>query len=326
MGLIDTLRRWSSGAPKARLRRSRTNAPAGLPEGATEGFFDPALKHFGRGLRAGDPAMPSATRTAAWREGCEAALRSVVFAAATCPAADALVLRGGMTVRAWCGSDARRPRDLDLVVTPASLSADGGDAEALLQTLADAVVALPPLGATFARDVGLDAIWTYARAEGRRLTFFTTVEGFDEAFPLGVDVVFGQPLRDAPSPLRLETPHGDATLRAASPRESLAWKVLWLVSDWFPMPKDAYDAMILARRLAADDRASLQALLNEMAPTHGDGLRAEEVALPGIAALLRRDGILHTEWTHFAAEYPDLAQLGPDHLLDGLDDALRAGT
>lgn len=326
MGLTDTLRRWDSGAPRARLRRSSTHTPAGMPEGVREGFFDPALKHLGRGLRVGDPAMASAARTAAWREGCEAALRSVAFAAATCPAADALVLRGGMTVRAWCGSAARRPRDLDLMVTPATLAADGRDAEALLQTLADAVVALPPRGACFGRDVGLDAIWTYSRAEGRRLTFFTTLEGFDETFPLGVDVVFGQRLRDAPSPLRLETPHGDATLRAASLRESLAWKLLWLVSDWFPMPKDAFDAMILARRLTPEDRASLPTLLAEMAPTHGEGLRPAEVALPTLVDLLRRDGIIHSEWIHFAAEYPDLARLGPDRLLEGLEDALRAGT
>ena len=37
---------------------------------------------------------------------------------------------------------------------------------------------------------------------------------------------------------------------AASNEESLAWKLLWLFSDFYPQGKDRYDAVLLAERTA----------------------------------------------------------------------------
>jgi hypothetical protein len=83
---------------------------------------------------------------------------------------------------------------------------------------------------------------------------------------------------------------GCVSVRAAGPAQSLAWKLLWLMTDVYPQGKDLYDAVLLAERFRL--------------PHHvlADTLRRGEVAPPATAAGLTRDW--QVDWDNFLVEYP----------------------
>ncbi|HEX6499845.1 MAG TPA: nucleotidyl transferase AbiEii/AbiGii toxin family protein [Micromonosporaceae bacterium] len=87
------------------------------------------------------------------------------------------------------------------------------------------------------------AIWTYERADGRRLAIpFSTADAPDGH--MQTDIVFGERVPLPPEVLRL--PGIDQPLLAAPAALALAWKLLWLATDTYPQGKDLYDAVLLA--------------------------------------------------------------------------------
>lgn len=85
---------------------------------------------------------------------------------------DSLVLRGSAAIRAWFPEAAREPGDLDFVVMPATRK----PGPELLDALRAAVRADPGPGLD-ASWTPMEDIWTYERAEGRRIVFPVRAEG-----------------------------------------------------------------------------------------------------------------------------------------------------
>jgi hypothetical protein len=180
-------------------------------------------------------------------------------------------------------------------------------AEALLTDIRRAVcgVLVAEGAEVLDREIALDSIWTYERAEGRRLSVPWLFEGAMRDV-VQIDVVFREPLQDAPSlePLRFgaaahgyrDTPRRPS-LWFASRAESLAWKLLWLETDMNPQAKDLYDAILLA-----EDVALPVQLARRVFESKGSAWSGE--------ANTRFVREWHVEWESFAQEYPALAARG----------------
>ncbi|MFC6594336.1 nucleotidyl transferase AbiEii/AbiGii toxin family protein [Kitasatospora paranensis] len=211
-------------------------------------LFDPALKQFAEAFRPSDPRFPDPAADEAWRAARRAALDVVLAAVAGNGRADAPVLRGSVLLRTWYGAAAREPGDLDFVV-PGDCDPHGSRTAALLDAVADGAEAASTGAVRFAaRDAVSEDIWTYERVPGRRLVLPWEAEGT----PGGVvqlDFVFGEYLPVPAEPVRLDPLSGTGTgvtLPAVTPELSLAWKLLWLVTDMYPQAKDLFDAVVLA--------------------------------------------------------------------------------
>lgn len=262
---------------------------AGRPQ-----VFDPALKHYGRAFRPGDPSFPTPEAAARWHAARREATDHVLRALAESPWGKQLVLRGSRLMKAWFGSAAREPGDLDYVVTPATAKPADAWSVQLLAGLVAAVAARPAPGrvAFLKADVATDDIWTYERAEGRRIVFPWRVAG-SVGGAVQVDVVFGEALAEPPTDTAIPTADGEVTrVPCATAGESLAWKLLWLDSDMHPQSKDLYDAVLLAESVYLP-RDFLERSLRKGAL----------VALPPSAnALVARWE--RTDWDAFAKESP----------------------
>ncbi|WP_285666610.1 nucleotidyl transferase AbiEii/AbiGii toxin family protein [Actinorhabdospora filicis] len=204
--------------------------------------FDPALKQFPEAYRHGEPGFTDPDLAGRWRAHRRAALAHVLGLVATSDLADSLVLRGSAAMRAWFPETAREPGDLDFVVMPASREAG----PELLDALREAVRANPGPGLDGSH-APMEDIWTYERAEGRRVVFPVRAEGLPES-RVQVDVVFGENLPIPPEPLTVD----GETLWAATAELSLAWKLQWLHTDMWPQGKDLYDAVLLAEHTTVD--------------------------------------------------------------------------
>jgi Nucleotidyl transferase AbiEii toxin, Type IV TA system len=159
-----------------------------------------------------------------------------------------LVMRGSLLLKAWVGDIAREAGDIDWVFQPENITLkdplSGQLFDELIQMMSenyqieDVTIEL--------HKIAIDDIWTYERAEGRRIVFPWQAEGLP-AGTLQMDVVFNEPLLDEPIQTLIPTNDGNSILvRSASPELSLAWKLLWLETDSYPQGKDLYDATILA--------------------------------------------------------------------------------
>jgi hypothetical protein len=218
------------------------------PYATQEKVFDPALKQFDHAYRPSEPAFGDPGLADRWWAANQSALEHVLRAVSGTEWADSLVLRGSMTMPLWVGEGARRPRDLDFVALPETRSAEHHDSVRMIDDLLAAVGAVaPPAGLVF--DVAgtrRERIWTYERASGLRLVIPWQHEaGPHEVLPPGtvqVDVVFQEPLPEPPCSAVI----GDAPVLVAGPELSLAWKVLWLFTDFYAQGKDLYDAVLLA--------------------------------------------------------------------------------
>lgn len=161
-----------------------------------------------------------------------------------------LVLRGSALMRTQVGTAARPPGDIDWVVLPAQLKATDPSGREIIEDIARLISTRPRIG-----DISIDtdrhvigAIWTYERAEGRRLSLLRAVDGLPPGV-LQLDFVYGETLAEAPQETAIALGDGTtAVLLAASPALSLCWKLLWLGSDTHPQGKDLYDAVLLAER------------------------------------------------------------------------------
>ncbi|MFG3529860.1 nucleotidyl transferase AbiEii/AbiGii toxin family protein [Streptomyces sp. NPDC047917] len=272
-------------------------APAGMDQPL---IFEPALKQFANAYRAGEPVFGEGREDVgrAWRRARRTALDTVLASVANGPWGGHLVLRGSVLMATWFGEAARDPGDLDFLFVPRDWAMDDPRSAGLFETIArDAAEA-----AAAARDsVRIDAaglvtedIWTYDRVPGRRMLLPWTADGVPGG-TVQLDVVFNETL---PSPAVLTglQPLGDGPgcrVQAVSPELSLAWKLLWLVTDAYPQGKDLYDAVLLAERTPPTYELVREAFV--LGGT--EGLRP-----PGAWWLSGFGG--QTEWEHFTAEHP----------------------
>ena len=190
---------------------------AGRPQ-----IFDPALKHYSRAFRPGDPTFASPEAAARWHASRRLATDHVLRALAASPWGEYLVLRGSRLMKAWFGDAAREPGDLDYVVTAAGAKPADPWAAKLLSGVAAAVGARPrPRGVAFQmQHMATDDIWTYERAEGRRIVFPWHAP-YAPGGAVQVDVVFGETLAETPTQAAIPTADGDAvSVLAATAGES----------------------------------------------------------------------------------------------------------
>ncbi|WNI20618.1 nucleotidyl transferase AbiEii/AbiGii toxin family protein [Streptomyces sp. ITFR-16] len=274
------------------LPRTLLPSPPGLRRPVV---FDPALKQYADAYRAGEPRFDDPGAARAWHRARRTALDTVLAAVAAGPWADHLVLRGSVLMATWFGESARDPGDLDFVVVPQDWAMDSPRTESLFETVArDARTAACGPVRIDAAGLVTEDIWTYERVPGRRMVLPWTAPGIPGG-TVQVDVVFNEALPQPPVRTRLR-PLGDGPgcrVLAASPGLSLAWKLLWLVSDAYPQGKDLYDAVLLA----------------EHTPPRYDTVRAA-FALAGADGLrpagrwwIETLGV-ETGWEHFVADYP----------------------
>lgn len=274
-----------------------------LPSTGGEMIFDPALRGYECGFRQADAPIADPAARRRWSVARDQVVAGVLRAIAASPCASNLVLRGSATMAAWVGDAARRPADLDWVVLPDDWASTSAEAQALLRGFIDAIAAHGAQAGDATIDVAnvaFDEIWTYERADGLRLTFSWSVPGIPPG-KLQCDFVFKESLWMPPVPLALPSTDGDMkTLLAAGPEQSLAWKILWLMTDSYPQGKDLYDAVLLSDVVTLSP-AMVDRTLTEIRQAQG-------------AAYFDRwmgegddwlDGVLaNVEWTSFAKEYP----------------------
>ncbi|WP_328418204.1 nucleotidyl transferase AbiEii/AbiGii toxin family protein [Micromonospora sp. NBC_00389] len=300
-GWLDLPMSGASGWALEREDRMRS-APAGsphypptyqpLPASPTvrqRAAFDPALKQYSNAYRAGEPDFLVAATGRLWTNARRTAMNQVLAALAATPWGQHLVLRGSVTMAAWVGDAAREPGDLDFVVTPHTLTSDSAEARAMLDDIRTAVRAAP--GTSLQPDrITESAIWTYERADGRRLLIpFSTPELPDGH--VQIDVVFGEKLPLPPEVLIL--PDVDEPLLAAPASLALAWKLLWLATDMYPQGKDLYDAVLLAEHTAVD-QALVRQLMRPELGVEADTFTAETVLS------------WQVDWGNFTDEYPGI--------------------
>jgi hypothetical protein len=138
-------------------------------------------------------------------------------------------------------------------------------------------------------------IWTYERVPGRRMMLSWTTTG-GQYGGLQLDFVFNEPLPTDPQltavSLAAELP--TARILAATMELSLAWKIQWLVTDWYPQAKDLYDAVLLA----------------ELTPLSYDLLRhvmiTSDQAYARIPITLADITNLTVDFDAFRADHPDI--------------------
>ncbi|GAA4249455.1 nucleotidyl transferase AbiEii/AbiGii toxin family protein [Dactylosporangium darangshiense] len=250
--------------------------------------FDPAMRQYQNAYRAGEPAFADEGTGRRWRQARRAALEHALGAIARSRWAGHLVLRGSVTMAAWVGDAARDPGDLDFVVTPHTIASGSDQARELLDGITDALAADP--GAGLRPDLVVHAeIWTYERADGRRLAVPFTTGDRGPGGSIQIDVVFGEPLPLPPEPITL--PGIERPVPAAPPELALAWKLLWLATDTYPQGKDLYDAALLAE-LAAPELHFVRDLLRPELGAEADTFCAESVLA------------LTVDWPNFTDEYP----------------------
>jgi len=270
--------------------------------------FDPALQQYSRAMRAGEPQFASADVGERWHAARRQAVDHVLTAVAGSRWAGHLVLRGSTLLRAWYGALAREPGDVDFVVTPPTWDLDERRTQDVFTAIARGT-----RDAGAGSDVRIDAagvledeIWTYDRIPGRRMVLPWRAEGLPSG-SVQVDFVFNE--RMPCEPEFTDVPRADGTgahrLLAATRAQSLAWKVMWLLTDTHPQGKDLYDAALLAR-----DESAGAALVHE-------SLVADEASWAGVRLTRAMVSGIGTDWEEFAKEYPRWA-LDPEGLLDTL--------
>jgi hypothetical protein len=250
--------------------------------------FDPALKQHENAYTAGEPHFTDPALGQRWRDARREAMRHVLTVIAATRWAQHLVLRGSATMQAWVGQAAREPGDLDFVITPPDVTSDSAQAHELLSGITTALDSVP--GAGLQPDQAVQsAIWTYERADGRRLVIPFTTPGLPDG-TIQIDIVFGEHL---PVPPEHITVLG-VPVTAATAGLSLAWKLQWLATDSYPQGKDLYDAVLLAEHTTVD-----LALVRElMRPDLGD--LADHFTATTVLAWTDVD------WRNFTDAYPHI--------------------
>ena len=254
--------------------------------------FEPALKQHPSAYTAGEPVFADPDLGRRWRDARRAAMRHLL----TVLGPDRLVLRGSATMEAWVGPAAREPGDLDFVVTPPTVTSDSAEAHELIAGITAAVTATPGAGLRPDR-AAQSAIWTYERADGRRLAVPFVTPGLPDGV-VQIDIVFGEHLPVAPEPLTVL----GVPVVAATAGLSLAWKLLWLATDTYPQGKDLYDAVLLAEHTTVD----LALVRDLMRPELGDEADRFTAATPL--------GWTLVDWRNLTDAYPGIDGTAADWL------------
>ncbi|MFI9271220.1 nucleotidyl transferase AbiEii/AbiGii toxin family protein [Kitasatospora sp. NPDC052896] len=290
--------------------RARLNLPRGLwpidhEAAAQQPVFDPALTAYTRALRPSEPAFADPALAARWLAARREALETVLSAIADSPWAEHLVLRGSFLLRAWYGEEAREPGDLDFVVQPREWQLEDARTGTMLHDIAATAAAAaqditaaessPARVRLHADAAATDEIWTYSRVPGRRLVLPWSAEGVPGG-AIQLDFTFTEILPAEPQ-------HGLAPSRllTAAPQLSLAWKILWLVSDSHPQGKDLYDALLLARSTEVPYE-----LLRRVFELSDPSWQRYPLVPADIADLC-------VDWDEFHKDYPDLAEHCEDY-------------
>ena len=271
--------------------------------------FEPALLHFPNAYRAGDPRFADAELTRRWLAARRTALDLVLEAVAGCAWAQELMLRGSMLMRSWYRETAREPGDLDFVVLEDSWEVDDPQTDELFTQIAESAQSLADGdGGSVRFDAAAaksDDIWTYDRVPGCRLMLPWQAEGTPGGW-VQLDFVFNEIVPLAPRTQSVTAGSGRpaAELRVASKQLSLAWKLVWLITDMHPQGKDLYDAVLLA-----EDTMIEYAVLRGALADADENFRARPIGLASFAEL----GI-GLGWDHFQREYPSIQGTAEDWL------------
>lgn len=97
--------------------------------------FDPALRHFPRAFRQGDPVFENSEMGDRWHETRNQVIDHILQIINTSKWKDHLVLRGSLLLKAWLGDAAREPGDIDWVFRPATIGIDDSLAAELFEDL-----------------------------------------------------------------------------------------------------------------------------------------------------------------------------------------------
>jgi len=271
-------------------------------------LYDPALRPYSA-LRGGEPRFDSAADEATWHYCRQHVLHHALRRVAGSSVREHLVLRGSVLLASWLGERARRPGDLDFVVDPAHWKFGSVPATQLLQTVIAALEGTVVLD-TMAIERGTVAtaeIWTYdvvPGAPGVRLVVPWRHTRPQLSGSIQLDFVFGEPLPTPAISTAIQLKGLDPiTVRAVTPQQSLAWKLVWLASDDFVMGKDLYDAVLLAEAFGVDpdvlDR-TFQSIPERCDPLE---LRLKEIPL------------WSPDWSEFQEEYPHISGSANDWLI-----------
>ncbi|SDY25769.1 Nucleotidyl transferase AbiEii toxin, Type IV TA system [Lysobacter sp. yr284] len=257
-------------------------------------LFDPALKHRRDAFRTGDPAFASDADRDRWYAARASVQAQMLRAIGLSPWRDRLVLRGSVLLHAHLGERARAPGDIDWVVLPDTLKPTDEQARGMLQALAGLLTERETIGPVriHCDRVGHDDIWTYERAEGRRMTIVWSLDDLPEG-QVQFDFVFCERLPQPPVPVEIPLTEGEpVSLLGVTAELSLAWKLVWLQTDMWPQGKDLYDAVLLAEHCNMPLRLFVEAIR-----CNRDYADWADDALPDIAAW-------EIEWDNFRAECP----------------------
>ncbi|NUP37508.1 MAG: nucleotidyl transferase AbiEii/AbiGii toxin family protein [Streptomyces sp.] len=276
--------------------------------------FDPSMAHHARAMRAGEPQFEDAEAGRRWYAARRRATDLVLAAVADSPWAGHLVLRGSVLLRAWYGEAAREPGDLDFVVVPDSWQLEDERTDRMIDDIARAADlrarrAAGPVRID-SRGAVSDEIWTYDRVPGRRLVI--PWRATEDGVPPGtvqLDFVFNEPLPAPAAPTSIpryadpdgppqESPEPPIRLDAATPELSLAWKILWLITDMHPEGKDLYDAVLLAE----STELSFELLRHVFQGVEGGYYERNPVLLEWI-------GSVEADWFEFQKDHPQIKGL-----------------
>lgn len=220
--------------------------------------FDPALRHLVNGVRAGEPHFPNGDLERQWHLHRLRALHLMLERISQSEFAEHLVLRGSVLLASWFGERARRPGDLDWVVIPAKWQVSDRKSSRMIEGIERLLrgVMGQSIPAVMIPDEKFEVedIWTYEKAPGQRMIVPWKCPAEDARGTIELDFVFGE--RMPSDPLRMAVRLGDLpeiVINAVSPEQSLAWKILWLATDGYPMGKDLFDAVLLAESTLLGD-------------------------------------------------------------------------
>lgn len=213
-------------------------------------IFEPALKHYSRAFRTGDPKFENADAREKWDEVRRQVIDHLLEIIHNSKWKDHLVLRGSLLLKAWLGAAAREPGDIDWVFRPENVGSNDSLSNELFADLRRLTSENPAVGAAVIEinKIAVDDIWTYERAAGKRIIFPWQAENLPAGY-VQMDVVFNEPLWAEPVQTFIPNYRDSSVLIWSVNKEvSLAWKLLWLETDMYPQGKDLYDAALLAEQ------------------------------------------------------------------------------
>lgn len=266
----------------------------GQPETNRPKLFEPALRQFRHAFRAGDPIFQDPQMRQEWYAARRRVMEHILTLITTSHWNEHLVLRGSLLMQAWFGDEAREPGDIDWVFRPASVAKTDPMAQSLFDELIQLIAENRHVDYTVIETdrIRVDEIWTYERAQGRRIVFPWILAGLP-AGEVQMDIVFREQLFIEPIVTRIPTLSGNGiSVWSATPELSLAWKLAWLESDVYAQGKDLYDATLLAERTQVSADLLLH-VLGDPEPQYG--IYPLPPYFPNEA---------YVDWADFQREYP----------------------